>query len=125
MQKILILSGLIQKIIVQRSLRYNLPEIMLIIVLLFTIAIMISAVLIGGLVATYLMLANYGIAKYLTIIIVAILTIFVIVALVFLTLWRINHFQKKHQAIFGQSSFVSNTLDTFRSFTDGFMAKAK
>lgn len=97
--------------------------IMMVAGLTFVIAIMVSALLIGGLVAAYYTLLYYGIGQLMAVSIIAVLATSAIAALVILTLSCLHQLRQIPRKLFRQSPLTSRAMDTLDAFTDGLMAE--
>lgn len=97
--------------------------IIMVVGLTFVIAIMVSAILIASLVATYFVLIHYGLAFGAAIIIIVLLAIALIVLLILLTLSCLHHLRKMPRTLFRQSPLTSRAMDTLDAFTAGLMAE--
>lgn len=97
---------------------------MLLVVGLTMVTVMVtSATLIGGLYATYFLLAGYGAEPQTAIMITGILATLVVALLSILTLSCLHRLRRMPRTLLKQSPLTSRAMDTLDAFTDGLMAE--
>lgn len=85
------------------------------------ISIMISAVLVGSLMAAYFTFIHYGVYPQIAMVITGVLAILIITLLILLTLLRLRHLRKMPQTLLKQSPVTSCAAGVLQAFLDGFM----
>lgn len=123
MEKLLAIASLGQRAYGRRLSQKLVSGMILIAGLVIVIALLVSAMLIGGLTLTYFTLLQYGIAPVTAIIIIAILTLLTIMVLILLTLSCLHRLRQMPRSLFRHSPFLSRVTDVVEAFTAGLMAK--
>lgn len=122
MEKILIITSLVQKVYGRWVFQRLFLSIIMIAGLVVVTAIMVSALLIGGLVTIYFTLLSYGIGQTLAIIATAVSALLIIIALIIITLLYLQHLRKTPKNLLKRSPLTSRAMDTLDAFTAGLMA---
>jgi hypothetical protein len=122
MEKILIITGLVQRIYSKWLFQHLLFGVIIISGLIVVIAIMVSALLIGSLMAVYFILLSYGIGQTVAIIVTAVSALLVIMLLIIITLLYLQHLRKTPKNLLKKSPLASSAKDTLDSFIAGLMA---
>lgn len=122
MEKLLAIAGLGQKVYGRWLFQHLLSGIIVVAGLTIVTAIMVSATLIGSLIAAYLMLLQHGTEPYLAMIIIGISGVLTVVILVLLTLASLYHLRQMPRTMLERSPLTSGVMATLNAFTDGLMA---
>ena len=122
MEKLLAIAGLGQKVYGRWLFQHLLSGIIVVVGLTIVTAIMVSATLIGSLIAAYYMLLQHGTEPYLAMIIIGVSGVLTIVILVLLTLASLYHLRQMPRTLLEKSPLTSGVMATLNAFTDGLMA---
>jgi hypothetical protein len=122
MKNLLAVISLIQRAQSKRLLVRAISHMVVIMGLVMTTAIMVSAMVIGGLMSAHAALLTTGIPPHTALISIGVAALFVITLLVFLIGWRLRNLQNIPRALFEQHPFTSRAMGTLNAFTDGLMA---
>ena len=87
------------------------------------ISLVLSAVLIGGLVATYYALLSYPIGQTVAVMITIILAILIVAVLIICILAYLSHLQRMPKQLFKESPLTSHAITMLDAFSDGLMAE--
>jgi hypothetical protein len=123
MENLLVILSLIQRANGMRLLRQLLPNVIMVAGLLCVIAIMVSALLLGGLFAAYVILVENGVSAHMSMIYVAISTIIMIVILGFITNAYILKMRQMPKTLLAQSPASFRVMDMLNAFIDGFLTR--
>lgn len=123
MEKLLAIVSLGQRAYGRWLFQRLLSSLILIAGLAFIIAIMICAVLIGGLMAAYVTLLQNGMEPQVAMLIVGGGAVFIIALLVVLTLAYLRHLRRIPRTMLEQAPITALATDTLNAFVDGFMEK--
>ncbi len=123
MDKLLAIISVIQRISSKNLLVQLISNIVMIMGLVMTTAIIISATVIGGLINAHMALLNNDTSPLLALVYVGGGALFIIFGLFAMIAWRLRCLRKIPHSIFGQSTFTSHITDALDAFTDGLMAK--
>lgn len=123
MENILIIASLLQKAYSKWLCRQLLLRIIVIAGLIIVIAIMVAALLVGGLYASYFSLRQSGLESQMAMLTVGIFAIFTILILVLITLLSLHKLRKSPTTSNITSNITSNATGIIKSFTDGFMSE--
>lgn len=91
--------------------------------LVMVTAMMISALLVGGLYVSYITLLHYGVGSDMAMMVVALSAVLIIVMLVILTLSCLHHLHQIPKTLFKQALSPSHTSAVLCAFFDGFTTK--
>jgi hypothetical protein len=122
MDNLLAIISLIQRISSRNLLIRLISNMVIIVGLVMTTAIMISATLVGGLMNAHIALLNHETPPLLAFIYIGCAALLIILGLVAVIAWRLRCLRKIPRPLFGQSPFTSSVADTLDAFTAGLMA---
>ncbi|MFZ4125148.1 MAG: hypothetical protein ACOYJ2_03640 [Rickettsiales bacterium] len=122
MDHLLAIINIIQKANGKRLIARLFSHLAIIIGLLLTTAIMVSATLIGGLINLHIALLNGGVSAPIALLIIASTALFIIAVLITMIVWRLKSLRRIPQTLSVGSSFTARAMDTLDAFTDGLMA---
>ena len=122
MEKLLAIASLTQRAYGRWLFRRLFLSMIAIAGITIVIGIMVSALLIGGLVAAYFVLLSHGIEQLMAVIIVAILAILIVAMLSIMILGYLKYLRQMPQKFIKQSPLASHVIETLSAFSDGLMA---
>jgi len=123
MEKLLAIASLGQRAYGRWLFQRLLSGIIVVAGLTIVVAVMVSAMLVGGFYAAYFALLHYGTAPQVAMVIIGISAILTTVTLVILTLMCLHHLRRMPRTLLKQSPLTSRAMDTLNAFTDGLMAE--
>ena len=122
MENLLTIISVIQRISTKKLLIRVISNMMMIMGLVMTTAIMISATFIGGLINAHIALLDHETPPALALIYIGCAALLIIAGLLAVVAWRLRCLKKIPHSIFGKSPITARTMDTLNAFTDGLMA---
>lgn len=123
MENLLAIISVIQRMSSKNLLISLLSNMVIIIGLVMTTALMISATLIGTLINAHVALLNNEVHPALAFIYIGCTALLIIASLIAVIAWRLRCLKKIPHSIFGNSPFSSSAIATLDAFTDGLMAR--
>ncbi len=123
MENLLAIISVIQRISTKKLLIRVISNMVIIMGLVMTTAIMISATLIGGLMNAHIALLNNETSPLLACIYIGAAALLIIAGLLSLIAWRLRCLRQIPHSIFGQSPLASRATDILDAFTAGLMAE--
>lgn len=123
MEYLFAIISVIQRISTKNLLIHVISNMVIIMGLVMTTAIMVSATLVGGLINAHVALLNNEVPPLLALIYIASAALFIIATLFAVIAWRVRCLKKIPHSIFGNSPFSSSAIATLDAFTAGFMAE--
>lgn len=122
MKILLAIVNLLQKVYGRWLFQNLLLGIIIIAGLVLVTAIMVSATLIGCLLAVYFTLLSYGIGQTVAIIATAVSALLIIISLIIIMLLYLQHLRKTPKNLLKRSPLTSSVMSTLDAFTAGLMA---
>jgi len=122
MEKLLAIASLGQRAYGRWLFQRLLSGIIVVAGLTIVTSVMLSAILVGGLWATYFSLLYYGIGQLMAMVITGALALMAMAALVFLTLSGLHHLRRMPRTLLKQLPLTSRAMDALDAFTNGLMA---
>jgi hypothetical protein len=123
MENLLAIITVIQRISTKKLLIRVISNMVIIMGLVMTTAIMISATLIGGLMNAHIALLNHEISPALALIYIGCTSLFIIAMLIAMIAWQLRRLRKIPHSLFGHSPLAARAMDTLDAFTAGLMAE--
>ncbi len=121
MKTLLGIIRMFQQVNTRNMLIHVMANVVVIVGLLITTAIMTSALLIGGLINAHLALLNHEVHPLLALLYVALGGLAIIAALLAAILWRVNCIKKIPHRLFGPSPIATQVVSTVEAFIAGVM----
>ena len=91
--------------------------------LMMVAAILLSAMLMGGLVAAYFLLMQYGVEPRAAMLVISIVALMLIAILFAIIRWRLRLLRQMPSALGAPSPITSLATDTLNAFLNGLMAE--
>lgn len=123
MEKLLVFATLGQRAYGRWLFQRFLSRAIAVVGLIFIIAILVSALLLGLLFIFYMALVQQGIDPFMATLIISVTTLLIIVMLVILALTYLRHLRQLPQSLLKQSPITSRVSSVFDAFMDGLMEK--
>ncbi|MDX2073769.1 MAG: hypothetical protein SFX19_05315 [Alphaproteobacteria bacterium] len=123
MDNLLAIINVIQRIGTRKLLVQLISNMVIIMGLVMTTAIMISATIIGGLINAHISLLNHEIPPVLALIYIGCAALLIIASLLAMIAWRLRCLRKSPLSLFGGAPLASRAMDTLDAFTAGLMAE--